>query len=372
MQYEILDKAITEIIKATTPFVTSRSGDFVLYAKAIAGLLVLFVVAQEAYKMIAKQEPLDLLFWLRPLVISIILGSWPFLPNVINNIGHGLNATGLSVFERATLDLDKLKAKKEKLLEAKWDSISHIKAELNTAKEALEEKDWGDKIYDATIGAAKEAIENKIEETVNTLVNRGKLFVFEVGNFFSKILEWIGGFVWQISVLMTMFSMHLSIAFLTVFGPIAFGFSVFDTWRDAWATWLMRLFSFQFYGWVAYVIISASAQIVRLGVEHDIAVLSQPGFPQPFNFSTCYTLFGYIIGAYAMKMVPEIVSWIVPTSASQAAANFASSTTNTALSPLRSAGDIAAAYVTRGMSSATKKNNNSSNKSQPSSGQSSK
>ena len=117
---------------------------------------------------------------------------------------------------------------------------------------------------------------------------------------------------------------EISIAFLFIFGPLSFAISVYDPWRDAWASWLMRFISFQFYGFVAYHIMTASLMIISYGVQNDIKVLSQPGFPEAFSFSAMYTLFGYLVGAFALKIVPEVVSWVVPTNTSQAATQFTS------------------------------------------------
>lgn len=343
----LLNPYIFEVIDNMRYLVVAYSHDFMEFSLALAGLLVFIVVVQESYKLMLLQKGFDLMFWVRPFVMITIIATWNGLPyegkyqsfpGIIGAIFSPFSNASKGMFLDRTRTLNQLKEKKNDLLRQKWALLIEKGAEVSASKEALsnvhkEENDSGSGIF----SDIKESISNTFDSIKNSIATWTKMIVLQISTWLDKVLEWVGNFVWAIAVYATFTTQSLALGFLTLFGPIAFGLSVFDLWRDAWASWLMKFISFHFYSFVAYVIMTACCSLIEFGVKSDIKLLSEAGFPEAFSFNALYTLFGYFVGAMAMKMVPEIVSWIVPTNASSAAAQFSQGLSSGALAPAQMA-----------------------------------
>lgn len=355
---DLLNPQIFGIIENTTSVVISYSSRFIALSLGIASILIMIVIAQEGYKLMVGDKSFDPIWWIRPLVMLLIITTWQTgggrwvtekrdftvngktlgqlpvrvyeygsLPTMVRTTFGPLEGMARETFAIRMAKLEESKKEKLRLLDEKWNELLNKGAEIEAGKEALdktgneEDESWLSSIDPSTWG---ESFKKEFASVKESIVNYTKVVLLQISSWVDKIIEWIGNLIWAIAVYATFMTKSLAIAFLTIFGPISFGLSVYDLWRDAWATWLMRFISFHLYGWVAYIVMTASCSIIDFGVRADIALLSQPGFPEAFSFNAIYTLFGYLVGAMAMKMVPEVVSWIVPTNASQAAGQFSS------------------------------------------------
>lgn len=324
---ELLDTNILTVIAAVGDAIRDSSYSFIRLALQISALLVLFVIAKEAYNLMSGNKQFDLLWWIRPLLMGFIIAGWTSLeggsvPFMVRRVFGRFEYGAKARFTGKLHEVDMLKQKKTAALEAKHKELLESRAQMEAAKKAQEST--SDDGISMNPSEWMESIKQSFEDAKEQFKNHLKLLVLDISNFFDKILEFIGNFIWRIALYSTLMIKEISIAFLFIFGPLSFAISVYDPWRDAWASWLMRFISFQFYGFVAYHIMTASLMIISYGVQNDIKVLSQPGFPEAFSFSAMYTLFGYLVGAFALKIVPEVVSWVVPTNTSQAATQFTS------------------------------------------------
>lgn len=338
---KLLDPDLFGLIHKMSTLVRGETHLFMSLALGIASILIMIVVAKESYNLMLGNKSFDPIWWIRPLIMLMIILSWstPWktsriqgsLPNIIISVFGGLENHAESRFRTHMAKVETYKKEKTELLRNKWNEILDKGADIETAKTTLDKvsKEEQDSGWSLNPAEWPDALSREFETIKQGIMNYSKMLLLEINHWVDVILEMLGNFLWAVSIYVTFMAKELSIAFLVVFGPISFGLSVYDLWRDAWASWLMRFISFQFYGWVAYTIMTASLALISYGVQLDIALLKQPGFPEAFSFNAIFTLFGYVVGAYAMKMVPEIVSWIVPTNASQAAGVFQQSLTKT-------------------------------------------
>lgn len=330
---ELLDTNILDVIRSMGGVIRASSGTFVNLSLSLSSLLLLFVIAKEGFNLMLGNKSFDPIWWIRPLLMVIIIGGWNAtprgrvhnsLPLAVNSVFGGFENTAKSQFTRHLSVLDNLKKKKSEALDAKHKEIIEMRAKMEAARKAASEEQEKSITEALSPSEWMKSIKEGFEEAKDQFKNVLKLMTLDISNFVDKILEFIGNFIWRVALYTTLMIKELSLAFLFIFGPISFALSVYEIWRDAWAQWLMRYVSFQFYGFVAYTIMTGSLMIISYGVQNDIKVLSQPGYPEAFSFSAMYTLFGYLVGAFALKIVPEVVSWIVPTNASQAATQFTS------------------------------------------------
>lgn len=361
---ELLDINILEVIRSMGGSIRAFSGTFVNLSLQISSLLLLFVIAREGFNLMLGKKSFDPIWWIRPILMVIIIGGWnassigrvqQSLPLAVNAVFGGFENGAKSRFTKHLSVLDNLKKKKSDALAAKHKEISELRAKMAAAKRAAESEE-----EKSALNPSEwiKSIKSSFEDAKEYFRNYIEVWTMDISNLVDKVFEFIGNFIWRVALYTTLTIKELSLAFLFIFGPISFALSVYDTWSDAWAQWLMRYISFQFYGFVAYTIMTGSLMIISYGIQNDIKVLSQPGFPEAFSFSAMYTLFGYLVGAFALKIVPEVVSWIVPTNASQAATQFTSgmsgAITGAAAGAAMKAGKLATSATVSSASAGTK------------------
>ncbi len=153
---------------------------------------------------------------------------------------------------------------------------------------------------------------------------------------FNQVIEeWVmklGEFFWQVQVYLLFFIKEVFAGILIITGPITFGLSVLPVWKDAWSQWISRYVSVLFYGFVGFFVMAAALQIVKYGIYMDTMVLTtanstQEAFAAYSKSSMVTALYHFvtlIVGGCAIKMVPELSSWIIPANSGHAAKEFMS------------------------------------------------
>ena len=175
---------------------------------------------------------------------------------------------------------------------------------------------------------AKDLFNKVVDSTVHYIDAQAASF----NKMIEDILLFISKLVWNCAVLLTFFAREIGLGILTIAGPITFGLSVLPIWKDAWSSWVTRYLSLCLYGFVAYFIMAAALQLFKYGIEVQIGRYSQPGLAwgDIFDLSSIYPLISAVVGAYGLRMVPELVTWIIPSNASMAVSHFVSGITGAA------------------------------------------
>lgn len=341
---DFLDKNLLEICRSLPLFFARYYGLFVSMGKAIGGVLCLIVVASEAYQMMLLKKGIDVLALLRPVLISLVLMNWGSFTYALRQpFGDALeNYAKNGIYQKEMNRVTQLYLKRLDIQRRQFEILQAARAKAKAAEESVgkgQEKD----IFSEITSSAKDLFE-KIVDIKRMLGNITQTVATSI---IEGIMMLITSIIWNCAVLITFFGREVALGVLTITGPITFGMSVLPIWKDAWASWVTRYISFCLYGFVAFLVMAAALQLFRYGIEVDIKRLSTPGLHLGdfVHFNYIYSLLAAIVGWHGLRMVPEVVSWIVPTNSSQAVSRFVSGVNNTATSGVKTAAKAATAVV---------------------------
>lgn len=212
---------------------------------ALGALFSIIVAGGMAYKMMVKNEPIDVFKIMKVLGIAIVMCFWyppsmsgfkgasnacildalAYIPNCIGSYTHDLyeaEATQVSDKYNELMPLiqarDSLAGKINKKVKAGYIGVKEEKA-LSTVSEASGTQSTSKGLQDAVEANGKSTF-------AGLMIGLDKVVMF-----FALVIYRIGW--WS-----TIFCQQILLGMLTIFGPIQWAFSVLPKWEGAWAKWI--------------------------------------------------------------------------------------------------------------------------------------
>jgi conjugative transposon TraJ protein len=264
-------------------------------AKGIAGLGALFYVAYRVWQSLARTEPIDVYPLLRPFAIGLCIMFFPTivlgtLNAVLSPVVKGTN----QLLESQTMDMNKYQEQKDKLeYEAMMrDPTTAYLVSNEVFDQKLDELGWSPGDLMTIAGMYVERAMYNMRKAIR--------------NMFREILELIFHAVaLLIDTLRTFFLIVLSIL-----GPIAFAFSVWDGFHATMTQWFNRYISVYLWLPVADLFSAILAKIQILILQNDIERLAtDPTFSIDAS-NGVYIVFT-IIGIIGYFSVPTVAGWVI-------------------------------------------------------------
>lgn len=265
----LLDEEIDDVIFQTNEFLcdatfTGSQGPFwwiLQMSMALAALFSLVVAGSMAYKMMVKNEPLDVMKLFRPLAIAIVMcwwyppadtgmvrgGQWcvldflSYIPNCIGSYTHDLYEAEATQISDKFEDIQELIYVRDTLynrLQAQAD-VAHTGTTESTLVEAAMEQTGVESV-------------TRMEQDASQL-----WFTSLVGGVtvcIDKIIMVIALIVFRIGWWATIYCQQILLGMLTIFGPIQWAFSILPKWESSWAKWITRYLTVHFYGAMLYFV----------------------------------------------------------------------------------------------------------------------
>ena len=269
--------------------------DMLGVGKGLAGLGALFYVASRVWQSLARAEPIDVYPLLRPFAIGICILLFPTLVLGTLNEGLGLIVQGThSMVEEQTLDMERYRAQKDEL-EREAMMRSPETAFLVSDEEfdrQLDELGWTPGDMATRLGMYVEVgmynMEKKIRDAFRSLLEllfaAASLLIDTVRTFFLVVLS--------------------------ILGPLAFAFSVWDGFQSTLIQWFARYISVYLWLPVSDLFSCMLAKIQVLMLQSDIAELQSNPEYSIDNSNSVYIVF-MLIGIIGYFTVPTVANWIV-------------------------------------------------------------
>ena len=269
--------------------------DMLDVGKGLAGLGALFYVASRVWQSLARAEPIDVYPLLRPFAIGICILLFPTLVLGTLNEGLGLIVQGThSMVEEQTLDMERYRAQKDEL-EREAMMRSPETAFLVSDEEfdrQLDELGWTPGDMATRLGMYVEVgmynMEKKIRDAFRSLLEllfaAASLLIDTVRTFFLVVLS--------------------------ILGPLAFAFSVWDGFQSTLTQWFARYISVYLWLPVSDLFSCMLAKIQVLMLQSDIAELQSNPEYSIDNSNSVYLVF-MLIGIIGYFTVPTVANWIV-------------------------------------------------------------
>ncbi len=332
----ILEEEIDDVIFQTNEFLTDatftgQGGPFfwiLQTSMALAALFAIIMTASMAYKMMVKNEPLDVLKLFRPLIISIVLcwwyppadtgmissnSSWSFLdflsyiPNSIGSYTHDLYAAEATQIE------DKFE-EVQKLIYVRDTMYTDLHAQAMIAEKGTSDPN----VIESTME------QTGVDEVTNMEKSAAKLYFTSLTSgavvALDKVIMLIALIVYRLGWWSTLYCQQILLGMLTIFGPIQWAFSLLPKWEGAWAKWGTRYLTVHFYGamlhFVGFYVLLLFDIVLSIQVENLTAITASEqtmaAYLQNSFFSAGYLMAASIVALKCLNLVPDLAAWMIP------------------------------------------------------------
>ncbi len=294
--------------------------------------------------------------------------------NALKGAGRGMATVQNKMVEKKQKEVDSLANKYRNLLVAKitnYRSIEKTMAQQRTAERQLEEEksllgileSLGGATLSATVGnvagpagaiagAVANPVKGAIEEirkifidgeediftsTYKDLEALGKQWAVTLETTVAEMINEFIKFLSELALQMMYYGMLIVAEFgrqvLYMFGPLAIAVSVIPPFSDAWSTWVARMVNITLYPFLVFICIAMIDEVFMVTLDTDLKAYQEllkeaeeitGNMPWEkigeLGLSSLGSTVSYVAaalaGSYAMKMVPEVASWIMPAGAS--------------------------------------------------------
>ena len=272
--------------------------DMMDVGKGLAGLGALFYVAVRVWQSLARAEPIDVYPLLRPFAIGICILLFPTLVlGTMNNV-LGLIVQGThKMLEEQTMDMEKYREQKDKLEKEAMlrnPETAYLVSDEEFDRQ-IDELGWTPGDTATRLGMYMEVgmynLEKGIRDAFRSLLEllfaAASLLIDTVRTFFLVVLS--------------------------ILGPVAFAFSVWDGFQSTLAQWFTRYISVYLWLPVSDLFSCMLAKIQVLMLQNDILELQNNPDYSIDNSNSVYIVF-MLIGIIGYFTVPTVAGWIVQAS----------------------------------------------------------
>lgn len=270
-------------------------GDMLDVAKGLAGLGALFYVAVRVWQSLARAEPIDVYPLLRPFAIGICIMLFPTLVlGTMNTVLSPIVQGTHKMLEGQTMDMQQYREQKDRL-EREAMLRNPETAYLVSDEEfdrQLDELGWSPDAMATRMGMYMEVGMYNLEKNIRDV--------------FRSLLELL--FAAASLLIDTVRTFFLVV--LSILGPIAFAFSVWDGFQSTLSQWFTRYISVYLWLPVSDLFSCMLAKIQVLMLQNDILELQNNPNYSLDNSNSVYVIF-MLIGIIGYFTVPTVAGWIV-------------------------------------------------------------
>lgn len=266
----LLEEEVDDVIFQTNEFLcdatfTGSQGPFwwiLQMCMALAALFAIIMAAGMAYKMMVKNEPLDVMKLFRPLAVAIVMTWWyPPADTGMHNSGSSWcvldflsyipNAIGSYTHDLYQAEAAQIGDKFEEVQQ-----LIFVRDTLYTSLQAQADVARAGTMDPVLIESTME--QTGVDEVTNMEKDASKLWFTSLVSgatvCIDKIVMVIALIVFRIGWWATIYCQQILLGMLTIFGPIQWAFSLLPKWEGAWAKWMIRYLTVHFYGAMLYFV----------------------------------------------------------------------------------------------------------------------
>lgn len=287
MNFDNLHQVLASLYQDLLPL----CGNMIGVAKGIAGLGALFYVAYRVWQALSRAEPIDVFPLLRPFAIGLCIMFFPTLvlgtiSSVMSPVVRGTH----SILETQTMDMKAYQQQKDNL---------EYEARVREGKAWLVD----DKVYDQKMK------DLGITDTPEIVSMWGERLWYDIKAWFRQVIRDFFELLFNASALVIDTIRTFFLVVLSILGPIAFAFSIYDGFQATLTQWLARYISVYLWLPISDLFSSVLARIQVLMLEQDVQLLQDPNYI-PDGSNGIYIVF-LIIGIIGYFTIPTVAGWII-------------------------------------------------------------
>lgn len=294
-------------------------GQLTAYAKSIGCCIALGVGANECYQMMLGKRGMDVMKLIHILIISLCISFSGSIVSMANKPGLALEKYAKS---KMTAKNDEIKALEAKVAAKQSQYITKVNEII--AKAQID-KENDRKAPDGIMDTIKYGFDDLVDNAKAGLMKMAMYTETKLCEWFSLILRFLGELVFQMSYYGMLVAQRIFMAILSVFCPVMFAISLSPHFKAAWSQWLSKYLSLSLWGFITYFCLYYVNFMICYNLSQDVAAydmlltktteanwekvgaLGMQGLG-----STCMYVMSLLVGAYIIRMVPEVASWCIP------------------------------------------------------------
>ena len=326
-----IDESLDKLLVAMESFPKSAIlGNAVGYARVIGLCLALCMGSYECWMMMLGRRAVDVLRLLRIVGLSVCITSSTWICNSLQSPGKALEYTTKAMALAKNKEVAALERKVAEKQGEYLDRLREVQDSIEAAKqiEAIgEDAHWWDKlIY---------SMEN-LGSTIENYAQRAAVAAeTKISVWINDVIRFVGELIFQMSYYGMLIAQRIFLTILAMFAPIMFALSIVPPWSSAWAQWIGKYLSLSLWGFVVYMCLYYVDFILLYNLQEDITAYSKLLEGDVTSWgqigalgiqgigSNCMYAMGMLVGAYVIRFVPEVASWLVPGGVSSSAGSTA-------------------------------------------------
>lgn len=328
-----IDQSLDKLLVAMEAFPNvAILGDTISFARMLGLVLALCIGSYECWMMMLGRRGMDVMKLLRIIGISMCISSSSWICSALQVPGKSLEATTKAMAMAKNKEVAALELKVAQKQGEYLERLRAVQDSISTAKQIAEigeDANWWDKlVYN---------VEN-LGETINNYAQRAAVAAeTKVSEWINDVIRFVGELIFQMSYYGILVAQRIFIAIMVVFCPIMFALSLAPPWNSAWSQWMSKFLSLTLWGFVTYMCLYYIDFILMYNLQEDLVAYNHllHGTVNSWEQigalglqgigSNCMYAMGMLVGAYIIRFVSEVASWLIPGGVSSGAASPAGS-----------------------------------------------
>ncbi|WP_304609221.1 hypothetical protein [Muribaculum intestinale] len=324
-----IDQSLDKLLVAMEAFPNvAILGDTISFARMLGLVLALCIGSYECWMMMLGRRGMDVMKLLRIIGISMCISSSSWICSALQVPGKSLEATTKAMAMAKNKEVAALELKVAQKQGEYLERLRAVQDSISTAKQIAEigeDANWWDKlVYN---------VEN-LGETINNYAQRAAVAAeTKVSEWINDVIRFVGELIFQMSYYGILVAQRIFIAIMIVFCPIMFALSLAPPWNSAWSQWMSKFLSLTLWGFVTYMCLYYIDFILMYNLQEDLVAYNHllHGTVNSWEQigalglqgigSNCMYAMGMLVGAYIIRFVPEVASWLIPGGVSSGAAS---------------------------------------------------
>lgn len=315
-----IDQSLDKLLVAMEAFPNvAILGDTISFARMLGLVLALCIGSYECWMMMLGRRGMDVMKLLRIIGISMCISSSSWICSALQVPGKSLEATTKAMAMAKNKEVAALELKVAQKQGEYLERLRAVQDSISTAKQIAEigeDANWWDKlVYN---------VEN-LGETINNYAQRAAVAAeTKVSEWINDVIRFVGELIFQMSYYGILVAQRIFIAIMVVFCPIMFALSLAPPWNSAWSQWMSKFLSLTLWGFVTYMCLYYIDVILMYNLQEDLVAYNHllHGTVNSWEQigalglqgigSNCMYAMGMLVGAYIIRFVPEVASWLIP------------------------------------------------------------
>lgn len=328
-----IDESLDRLLVAMEAFPNvAILGNTIGFARVLGLLLALCVGSYECWMMMLGRRGMDVMKLLRIIGISMCISSSSWICSALQVPGKSLESTTKAMAMAKNREVAALELKVAQKQGEYLERLRAVQDSISTARQIAEigeDANWWDKlVYN---------VEN-LGTTINNYAQRAAVAAeTKVSEWINDVIRFVGELIFQMSYYGILVAQRIFIAIMIVFCPIMFALSLAPPWNSAWSQWMSKFLSLTLWGFVTYMCLYYIDFILMYNLQEDLVAYNHllHGTVNSWEQigalglqgigSNCMYAMGMLVGAYIIRFVPEVASWLIPGGISSGAASPAGS-----------------------------------------------